>query len=513
MGKRPEIMEVREFKRLAYEVGTPPTEPVRLTKDCVSEIKEFEERERVLEFTISTGTVDRDQDTIAVDGWDLDAFLKNPVVLFAHSYDSLPVAKALMTGVEGDRLRSRAEFTPRDLYPFGYLVYEMYRQGFMRAASVGFRPIKWSRNEERGGFLPTDFLRQELLEWSCLPVPANPEALMAAKAAGLDMAPMVEWAEKVLDGHHGAKGLWIPRHVVEEIHDLLAPAKAISIPDGTPPSAQAKGVIPADVSRSTAGEDEEWSAPTLSDFTEETWDDLDDAEKRKIAGHFAWAESSPPETYGGLKLPHHRPSDGKIVWRGVAAAMTVLLGARGGIDLPDGDRPKAHSHLASHYRQFGKEPPELRDAEDDEGKRVASADPRIPAGTKSGRVLSGANEDRLRRARDLLDEVLGQLDAADEDEDEDGKTTRATPVLASDVVALETLVSRLETVAEKLAAVPAAPHTPEKAPGPEFILELADDPAPDEATIEVQTLRDTIRETIQRGVQEIRQAITGRLPG
>jgi len=122
---------------------------------------------------------------------------------------------------------------------------------------------------------------------------------------------------------------------------------------------EARGVVPTDVSRETAPEDTPWERPNLSDFTDKPWDELTESEKRRIAGHFAWAASMPPETYGDLKLPHHDPGTGAVVWRAVAAAMAALLGARGGVDIPSADRRRVYEHLASHYRQFDREPPEF----------------------------------------------------------------------------------------------------------------------------------------------------------
>ncbi|OGT26071.1 MAG: hypothetical protein A2Z17_06895 [Gammaproteobacteria bacterium RBG_16_66_13] len=113
-----------------------------------------------------------------------------------------------------------------------------------------------------------------------------------------------------------------------------------------------------------AAEDQAWSAPTLGDFTDETdFSAMPDSECRRIAMHAAWSANMPPETFGDMKLFHHEGSKsgmGPVVWRGVAAAMAVLMGGRGGVDIPTGDRRAVYNHLASHYEQFDKDPPEFK---------------------------------------------------------------------------------------------------------------------------------------------------------
>ncbi len=73
-------------------------------------------------------------------------------------------------------------------------------------------------------------------------------------------------------------------------------------------------------------------------------------------------DNDPPREKGAYKLPHHELIDGelRVVWRGVVAAMTVVNGARGGVDIPDSDRRKVYDHLAAHYREFDEEPPDYK---------------------------------------------------------------------------------------------------------------------------------------------------------
>jgi HK97 family phage prohead protease len=151
--------------------------------------------ERSLTFTISTASVDRMGDTIAVNGWQLDQFRKNPVVLWAHDSSSLPVAKAPKIWIEADKLKANAEFTPKGMAKFNDTVFEMYKGGFLSATSVGFAPMKYAFTEDPQRRHGIDFLEQELLEFSAVPVPANAEALIEGRSAGIDIAPVLDWCE------------------------------------------------------------------------------------------------------------------------------------------------------------------------------------------------------------------------------------------------------------------------------------------------------------------------------
>lgn len=126
--------------------------------------------------------------------------------------------------------------------------------------------------------------------------------------------------------------------------------------------ADVKSALPfRDTGKADDGVD--WSKPVLGDFTDEAFEDLSDAEKKRIAAHYTWSANNPPQSFGDLKLPHHQPDKtgvGPAVWKGVAAAMGALMGARGGVDIPAGDRKAVYNHLSKHYTQFDQEPPEYK---------------------------------------------------------------------------------------------------------------------------------------------------------
>ena len=73
-------------------------------------------------------------------------------------------------------------------------------------------------------------------------------------------------------------------------------------------------------------------------------------------------ETTTPERKGAYKLPHHvlRGDSLKTHRQGMIAAMAALNGARGGVNVPSGDRQGIWNHLSRHYAEFDLEPPELK---------------------------------------------------------------------------------------------------------------------------------------------------------
>jgi len=137
--------------------------------------------DRTYRFIASDSGVDRDRDTLAADGWDLDAYRANPVVLLAHDAGSLPVARAANVAVSNGALVVDIEFPPAGTSAASDQACALVAGGYLRAVSVGFLPLEWSFNEERGG---RDYTSIQLLEISLVAVPSNPRALISASMGG-----------------------------------------------------------------------------------------------------------------------------------------------------------------------------------------------------------------------------------------------------------------------------------------------------------------------------------------
>ena len=133
-------------------------------------------KDQAITFVLSTDDVDRHGDVIAADGWVLDSYRENPVLLWAHDYRKPAIGRAAKTWVEPHRLLAKMEFAPTD---FAQEVATLYRSGFQWGVSVGFKPLRYEerKDDKTGAFLGLRFLEQELLEVSAVPVPANRSAL------------------------------------------------------------------------------------------------------------------------------------------------------------------------------------------------------------------------------------------------------------------------------------------------------------------------------------------------
>jgi HK97 family phage prohead protease len=150
--------------------------PVRVDERTVSETKSAapDDGSRTITVVASTESEDRIGDVILASGWELNGYLANPVILWAHDYFRPAIGRAEKVWVEDASLKAELIFADT---PFARDIQSLYEQGFMRGISVGFRAIESESRTTAAGGKATLFKRQELLEISVAPVPLNRDAL------------------------------------------------------------------------------------------------------------------------------------------------------------------------------------------------------------------------------------------------------------------------------------------------------------------------------------------------
>ncbi len=163
-------------------------------------IKIFEAERKGNRLIVNTGALDRDKDRVFPNGGKLENFLKNPMLLWGHNYREpwAVIGKATDITHNIDRI----EITPQLREPANdsdpqVIIRSLWESGLVRAASIGFMPLKYEENDQ-GGY---DFTEWELLEVSLVPVPANQEALrLAVKGLGgdVDMPRLIEEVKAVI---------------------------------------------------------------------------------------------------------------------------------------------------------------------------------------------------------------------------------------------------------------------------------------------------------------------------
>ncbi len=137
--------------------------------------------------TIAANEEARQPPTLDFDGLSLDNYMLNPVVMWAHDVSGrspsggLPIGRTLVLAkTDAGRLVAEFEFLSDD--PFARRVKNAWDKGFLRAASISWLPIETAPARD-GGYRDT---RSDLLEWSIVPVPSDPDALRESHARLLE---------------------------------------------------------------------------------------------------------------------------------------------------------------------------------------------------------------------------------------------------------------------------------------------------------------------------------------
>lgn len=156
-------------------------------------VRKIDADQRTVEAIVSTGEVDRYQEIVepsAFKKW-LKHFQANPVMLAAHDHSAWSTGEPTVIGkwmdirITDKGLVATGKFMADDELAERY--WRRYRDGYMRAFSVGFIAHSWEMREftlaEGVSKRLRVFTEAELLEISAVAVPANRGALAVAASA------------------------------------------------------------------------------------------------------------------------------------------------------------------------------------------------------------------------------------------------------------------------------------------------------------------------------------------
>lgn len=178
-----------------------------------------DEGERSVISYINTAVRDRDNEIIVPKGAVLKDYKANPVVMWAHNYSMLPIGKNLWIKNDAKGLIAKTKYAKHEK---AEEIYQYRKDGFPLAESIGFIPLKVIYPEdvldedlEKLGLDPEEarkarriYTKWILLEYSDVPVPANPEALQMAISKGL--ISKEEAKEYEFEDEDSLVKLWLP---------------------------------------------------------------------------------------------------------------------------------------------------------------------------------------------------------------------------------------------------------------------------------------------------------------
>ena len=130
-------------------------------------------------FIASDDVEDRQGESIDQNGWILENYKKNPVVMWAHNYDEPPIGLAEKLSFKTIDGKKKLVYSPKlhRKTPMSNYIADLIDAGVIKASSVGFKPVEMEDNT---------YTKTELLEISLVGVPANQNALALGMSKGYD---------------------------------------------------------------------------------------------------------------------------------------------------------------------------------------------------------------------------------------------------------------------------------------------------------------------------------------
>ena len=167
----------------------PRADPVRYQSTTTGQTVTVDPTKMIVRSVITTQRPDRVGDVVRPDGLlDPGVYLGNPVVLWAHQRSIPPIGTCELLDINPERVVAETKFSSTSQLALD--VFKLYAEGVLRGWSIGFLPRKTSPRKG-GGLLIEEW---ELLEYSAVPIPENPQALTLAIQKGFVRDPaLIDW--------------------------------------------------------------------------------------------------------------------------------------------------------------------------------------------------------------------------------------------------------------------------------------------------------------------------------
>lgn len=149
---------------------------------CATSVKAINKENREVAHLITTKNPDRVGDVVEASGADLTNYMRHPVVMADHSYSiERIIGRATSLTVDENGIFARTKYLDT---PLGRDAFNLVAEG-LGAWSIGFRPITFkAMKDEKGITKGFRFTKWEMLEYSQVAIPMNPDAVQNAVTRG-----------------------------------------------------------------------------------------------------------------------------------------------------------------------------------------------------------------------------------------------------------------------------------------------------------------------------------------
>lgn len=192
--------------------------------NCQFKVKKATKNSVTIEGFSNAATIDRMKEKINPQGWLLDNYKKNPVVLFDHGHDPtfgfMPIGKAVEVEAQADGLYTKIQLSSSKSEKIS-AIRDLVEEGILKTFSVGFEP----KSSEKSSSDPdvTIITQAELLETSIVPIPMNQDSTFSILSKRY--RPVNEVAKKWTNNFFKKvdlikKGAWPAAAIHQRLSDL-----------------------------------------------------------------------------------------------------------------------------------------------------------------------------------------------------------------------------------------------------------------------------------------------------